>query len=114
LRFTARLGGLPPDRIEEGIRQALDWVHLTEAADRPVGTHLRGMRQRLGIAEILMRKGRSGYEPTSGLDPQTTREFLELIRSLKEEGMTVVFRGPVARSLALNDRKHAVHRRTGE
>jgi ABC-2 type transport system ATP-binding protein len=50
------------------------------------------MRQRLGIAEILMRKVEVAIldEPTSGLDPQTTREFLELIRSLKGEGMTVV------------------------
>jgi ABC-2 type transport system ATP-binding protein len=92
LRFTARLGGLPSDRIEESINAALERVHLSEAADRPVGTYSRGMRQRLGIAEILMRKVEVAIldEPTSGLDPQTTREFLELIRSLKAEGMTVV------------------------
>ena len=67
-------------------------MHLAEAADRPVGTYSRGMRQRLGIAEILMRKVEVAIldEPTSGLDPQTTREFLALIRSLKGEGMTVV------------------------
>jgi ABC-2 type transport system ATP-binding protein len=92
LRFTARLGGLPAHRIEDSIRQSLERVHLTDAADRPVGTYSRGMRQRLGIAEILMRKVEVAIldEPTSGLDPQTTREFLELIRSLKGEGMTVV------------------------
>ena len=92
LRFTARLGGLPSDHIEESISKSLDRVHLTEAADRPVGTYSRGMRQRLGIAEILMRKVEVAIldEPTSGLDPQTTREFLDLIRSLKGEGMTVV------------------------
>src|SRR5262249_17345054 len=45
-----------------------------------------------GIAEILMRKVEVAIldEPTSGLDPQTTREFLDLIRSLKGEGLTVV------------------------
>jgi len=92
LRFTARLGGLPSARIEESIAAALARVHLAEAADRPVGTYSRGMRQRLGIAEILMRKVEVAIldEPTSGLDPQTTREFLALIRSLKGEGMTVV------------------------
>ena len=92
LRFTARLGGLPSARIEESIAAALARVHLAEAADRPVGTYSRGMRQRLGIAEILMRKVEVAIldEPTSGLDPQTTREFLDLIRSLKGEGMTVV------------------------
>ncbi len=92
LRFTARLGGLPQDQIEESITTALERVHLGDAADRPVKTYSRGMRQRLGIAEILMRKVEVAIldEPTSGLDPQTTREFLDLIRSLKGEGMTVV------------------------
>jgi ABC-2 type transport system ATP-binding protein len=92
LRFTARLGGLPRGQIEANINSALDRVHLIEAADRPVKTYSRGMRQRLGIAEILMREVAVAIldEPTSGLDPQTTREFLGLIRSLKSEGMTVV------------------------
>ena len=67
-------------------------MHLAEAADRQVKTYSRGMRQRLGIAEILMRKVEVAIldEPTSGLDPQTTREFLALIRTLRGEGMTVV------------------------
>ena len=92
LRFTARLGGLPRGEIEHSIAQALARVHLLEAADRPVKTYSRGMRQRLGIAEILMRKVEVAIldEPTSGLDPQTTREFLALIRTLQGEGMTVV------------------------
>jgi ABC-2 type transport system ATP-binding protein len=92
LRFTARLGGLARDKIEPAIAEALERVHLTDFADWPVRTYSRGMRQRLGIAEILMRRVEVAIldEPTSGLDPQTTREFLDLIRSLKGEGMTVV------------------------
>jgi ABC-2 type transport system ATP-binding protein len=92
LRFTARLGGLKRDSIESSIAKAIDRVHLGVEADRLVKTYSRGMRQRLGIAEILMRKVSVAIldEPTSGLDPQTTREFLALVRSLKEEGMTVV------------------------
>jgi ABC-2 type transport system ATP-binding protein len=92
LRYTARLGGLERGRIEGSIAEALDRVHLAEAADRQVKTYSRGMRQRLGIAEILMRKVEVAIldEPTSGLDPQTTREFLALIRTLRGEGMTVV------------------------
>jgi ABC-2 type transport system ATP-binding protein len=92
LRFTARLGGLARERIEQSITAALDRVHLVDAADRQVKTYSRGMRQRLGIAEILMRKVEVAIldEPTSGLDPHTTREFLALIRSLRGEGMTVV------------------------
>jgi ABC-2 type transport system ATP-binding protein len=92
LRLRARLAGLPSRTIEAWIGAAVERVRLTDAADRPVATYSRGMRQRLGIAEIVMRKVEVAIldEPTSGLDPQTTREFLDLIRSLKGEGMTVV------------------------
>ena len=92
LRYTARLGGIPMPEIDGRITQALARVHLVEAGNRRVSTYSRGMRQRLGIAEIIMRKVDVAIldEPTNGLDPQSTREFLELIHSLKGEGMTIV------------------------
>src|SRR5262249_5428088 len=92
LRFTARLGGLARGRIEPAIAEALERVHLTGFADLPLRTHSPRIRAPLCIAEILMRRVEVAIldEPTSGLDPQTTREFLDLIRSLKGEGMTVV------------------------
>lgn len=92
LRYTARLGGIPRIAIESRITTALQRVDLVAAAERPVATYSRGMRQRLGIAEIIMRRVDVAIldEPTNGLDPQSTQEFLELIRSLKAEGMTVI------------------------
>jgi ABC-2 type transport system ATP-binding protein len=50
------------------------------------------MRQRLAIAEILMKGATIAIldEPTGGLDPQATREFLDLIRSLSKDGMTIL------------------------
>jgi ABC-2 type transport system ATP-binding protein len=50
------------------------------------------MRQRLGLAEIIMKKAEIAIldEPTSGLDPQATLEFLDLIRELKAAGITVL------------------------
>jgi ABC-2 type transport system ATP-binding protein len=50
------------------------------------------MRQRLGIAEVLMKQSRVAIldEPTSGLDPQATQELLDLIGELRREGMTIV------------------------
>ena len=54
LRFTARLNGIP-DRISRArIEELIGVVGLTEAAHRPVGTFSRGMRQRLGIADVLI------------------------------------------------------------
>jgi ABC-2 type transport system ATP-binding protein len=92
LRYTARLGGIPRIAVDARITAALERVDLVAAAERPVATYSRGMRQRLGIAEIIMRRVDVAIldEPTNGLDPQSTVEFLELIRSLKAEGMTVI------------------------
>lgn len=92
LMFTARLGGFNPAEARTRIATALDRVHLSAAADRRVGTYSRGMRQRLGLAELLMRETRVAIldEPTSGLDPQSTDELLGLIREFSADGMTVI------------------------
>lgn len=92
LAYTARLAGMNGDRAGERIAEALEKVRLTHAADRPVATYSRGMRQRLGIAELLMRDCKVAIldEPTSGLDPQSTQELLELIQQLSGEGMTIL------------------------
>ena len=92
LAYIARLAEIPRDVGRERVAGALDTVHLLEVADRPVGTYSRGMRQRLGIAELLMRQCRIAVldEPTSGLDPQSTQELLDLIQRLSREGMTIL------------------------
>ena len=92
LRYTARLAGVPRDEIGARVASALERVRLTDAAEKSVRTYSRGMRQRLAVAEILMKRVSVAIldEPTSGLDPQSTREFLELIRSLKHEGVTIM------------------------
>ncbi len=92
LRYTARLGGLDAKKAEARMTEALERVHLTDVADKRVATYSRGMRQRLGLAELLMRKTNIAIldEPTSGLDPQSTNELLALIRSFAHDGMTVI------------------------
>ena len=76
LRYTARLIGLERGRAREEDRgRARAHVGLADVADKRVGTFSRGMRQRLGLAEILMKDAQIAIldEPTSGLDPQATR-----------------------------------------
>jgi ABC-2 type transport system ATP-binding protein len=92
LSYTARLAGMPHDLTRTRIASAFEKVRLSEAADRPVATYSRGMRQRLGIAELLMRDCRVVIldEPTSGLDPQSTKELLDLIMKLNRDGMTIL------------------------
>jgi ABC-2 type transport system ATP-binding protein len=84
--------GMGEAEREQKIAAALARVELTEVADHRVRTFSRGMRQRLGLAEILMKDAAVAIldEPTSGLDPQATLELLEMIRALKREGVSVL------------------------
>ena len=55
LRFTGRLNGMHGKELEERIDYLLDRVGMTDAADRKTATYSKGMRQRLGIADVLMK-----------------------------------------------------------
>jgi ABC-2 type transport system ATP-binding protein len=92
LRYTAALIGFEAAEREKRIMSALDRVGLADVANKRVATFSRGMRQRLGLAEILMKDAQIAIldEPTSGLDPQATAELLEMIRSLKRDGVAVL------------------------
>src|SRR3984957_3264626 len=92
MRYTARLIGFLRAEREERIAEALERVGLAEVADRRVGTFSRGMRQRLGLAEILMKGAQIAIldEPTSGLDPHATSELLAIIRRFKAGGVSVL------------------------
>jgi ABC-2 type transport system ATP-binding protein len=92
LRYTARLMGLERAEREQRISASLGHVGLADVADNRVSTFSRGMRQRLGVAEILMKEAQIAIldETTSGLDPQATVELLEIIRDLKKRGVSVL------------------------
>ncbi len=90
--YMAKLNNLPRREAYQRIEQALEQVGLKDVADKPVATFSRGMRQRLGLAEILIKNPSLIIldEPTQGLDPEGAREFLELVRELKERGITIL------------------------
>jgi ABC-2 type transport system ATP-binding protein len=92
LTYTARLMGFARNVREARIADALARVRLSDVARRTVATFSRGMRQRLGLAELIMKHAEIAIldEPTSGLDPQSTHEFLDMIGELKREGVTVL------------------------
>jgi ABC-2 type transport system ATP-binding protein len=92
LAYTAKLMGLDLAERTQRISDALTRVRLADVAHKRVATFSRGMRQRLGLAEILVKQAEVAIldEPTSGLDPQATIEFLELIGQLKAAGTTVM------------------------
>ncbi len=92
LRYSARLMGLTAAEADQRITKALARVGLTEAADKRTNTFSHGMRQRLGLAELLVKQAKVLIldEPTNGLDPQATQELLKLIGELRGEGLTIV------------------------
>jgi ABC-2 type transport system ATP-binding protein len=92
LRYTARLIGFNPVDREKRIADALARVGLADSAEHRVGTFSRGMRQRLALAEILMKGAQIAIldEPTTGLDPHATAELLDMIRGFKSEGVSVL------------------------
>ncbi len=92
--YTARLNSIPEKVAREKAAQLLIRVGLTDVANKKTGKYSRGMRQRLGLAEVLIKEPEVIIldEPTSGIDPKGVREFLDLIVELRnEKGLTVLF-----------------------
>jgi ABC-2 type transport system ATP-binding protein len=92
LRYTCRLAGFARAESEQRIERSLARVGLTSVAAHRVGTYSRGMKQRLGLAEVLMKGAEVAIldEPTSGLDPEATFELLDMIRGMKSDGTAVL------------------------
>lgn len=92
LRYTTRLLGLPDKEAEARIEEVLKRMGLWEVRDRKVAAFSRGMRQRLGLAEVLLKRPKVAIldEPTLGLDPVSRREFEGILLELKKEGWGIL------------------------
>ena len=93
LRYTARLNGLRGREAEDAMIEVLDQVGLTDRADDRVETYSRGMRQRLGIADALVKSPDILIldEPTTAIDPLGVVEILDLLRGLvHERGLAIL------------------------
>jgi ABC-2 type transport system ATP-binding protein len=94
LRFIAELNSIGRAESEPIINEALKSVGLSEVADKTVNKFSRGMKQRLGIADVLVKRPKVAFfdEPTAGLDPEGINQIIDLIGNLpKTMGTTVVF-----------------------
>jgi len=93
LKFISRLNGIPDEQALPRITELIRMVDLAGEERKRVGHYSRGMRQRLGIAEVLVKNPRIVFldEPTLGLDPDGTKAMLEIIRLLSEEKKITVF-----------------------
>ena len=93
LTYTARLNALSEEVIRQRVGESLGIVGLSKVADHRVQEFSRGMKQRLAIADILVKTPKVAFldEPTSGIDPEGVKEILNLIASIaREQMMTVI------------------------
>ena len=93
LRFTGALNGLSGKAGSQRADELLERVGMTYAAHRKAGTYSRGMKQRLGVADVLMKDPKVIImdEPTLGIDPEGIRELMILIRELaSQDGRTIL------------------------
>ena len=87
LLYMARLNRIPEDESRRRTTEVLEQVELSDDGRRLVREFSRGMKQRLGIAEVLVKKPQAVIldEPTLGIDPDGAIRILELIKGLNQE-----------------------------
>ncbi len=93
LRYTASLNRIPAKIAEERIEALLQEVGLADAANKRAGKYSRGMRQRLAVADALVKQPSILIldEPTIGIDPEGVKDMLAMLARLRdEEGMTIL------------------------
>lgn len=93
LQYVARLNKITDEVSSKRIGIWLKEVGLWEDAEKKVGTYSKGMRQRLGIAEVMIKEPKILFldEPTIGLDPEGTNWMLDMIRNLSKDKRITIF-----------------------
>lgn len=92
IRDSLLLQGLPPDEAAQRTSEALDRVNMTEAADRKLAGHSKGMRQRIRLAQAIAHHPQVLVldEPLNGLDPMARAETMSLLKALADGGKHVI------------------------
>jgi ABC-2 type transport system ATP-binding protein len=93
LKYIAKLNKIPPDIQNERIDEALEKVGLIKQSDIFVSKFSRGMKQRLGIANVLVKKPKIAFldEPTQGIDPSGVQDILKILKEMnRDEKVTIL------------------------
>jgi len=95
LRFSAQLrlpAGTPPREIDKLLLQTMDQLGLRPHARKPISRLSGGQRKRVSVGVELLAKPAILFldEPSSGLDPATEFQLMELLRDLADTGCTIV------------------------
>jgi ABC-2 type transport system ATP-binding protein len=92
LEYIAAMKGVGGPNMRPRIEQLLEGVNLIDAAKKPIGTYSGGMKQRIGIAQVLLNNPRVLIfdEPTVGLDPEERVRFRNLISELANDCIVIL------------------------
>lgn len=92
LEYTGRLNGLNSGELKSRIDSLLEVVGLKDKSDQLVSKFSHGMKQRLGIADVMIKEPKVAIfdEPTSGIDPEGTDQVLNLIQEMARQKVTVL------------------------
>ncbi|MBC9712424.1 ATP-binding cassette domain-containing protein [Streptomyces sp. TRM66268-LWL] len=92
LYMIGRLLDLSKADSKKRANELLERFSLTEAAKRTAGTYSGGMRRRLDLAASMIGRPAVLYldEPTTGLDPRTRNEVWDEVKSMRDDGVTVL------------------------
>jgi len=92
LKYTAQLNGLTGAEASQRIDQLLEMVGLADDADKVVHKFSHGMKQRLGIADMLIKEPEVVFldEPTAGIDPKGIDQILGIISGMAKRGITII------------------------
>jgi ABC-2 type transport system ATP-binding protein len=92
LRLFGELFSIPRDALRLKIDELLHLVHMEKWADHQIGTFSTGMKQRINVIRALLNEPEILFldEPTLGLDPQSTSEIREFVRSINDDAGTTI------------------------
>ena len=93
LKYFGSLYGLKGSELDKNVKRVLEFIGLTDRANKKPGTFSGGMQRRLNIGCALVHRPKLVImdEPTVGIDPQSRNHILDSVRTIASEGTTVIY-----------------------
>jgi ABC-2 type transport system ATP-binding protein len=93
LVFWGQMYGMGGAELRQRVEEVLETVDLRDRAKERIEAYSGGMKRRINIAVGLLHRPQLVFmdEPTVGIDPQSRRNILDMVKLLNEQGMTVLY-----------------------
>ena len=93
LLFWGRMYGMGGQPLKDRVNEVLEQVNLQDRAKDKIKSYSGGMKRRINIAVGLLHNPKLLFmdEPTVGIDPQSRRRILDVVKELNQQGLTVLY-----------------------